>query len=295
MPIHVLGRMLRRGMEATGCDHLGVLIGRRSSLSSLGALGFLMQSSPTVAEALQALGRHLHVHDRAAVVTLEAGGPWCRLGYLITVPDVDMLDQLYNVAALAGVHIMQALCGPGWRAQEVALPFKPPRNAAPMRQALGAPLHFGAQRMELVFPASDLARPLATADAFLHRMMSERIAELETMAPRDQVGEVRRLLQTLVFAAPCTPRTVGLRLGVPVRTLNRRLAEQGTSVRALRDEVRRDTACHLLAQGDKTAGEVGRLLGYTEPAAFTRAFRRWTGMPPARWRAQQTVPRRVLP
>jgi len=295
IPIQVVGRMLRRGKEATGCDHLGVLIGRRLSLSSLGALGFLMQSSPTVAEALQALGRHLHVHDRAAVVTLDAGGAWCRLGYLITMADVEMLDQLYDVAALAGVHIMQALCGPGWRAQEVCLPFKPPRNAAPLRQALGAPLRFGTQRMELVFPASDLARPLATADALLNRMMSERIAELETMVPRSLPGEVRQLLRTLVFSGTCTPRIVGLRLGVPVRTLNRRLAEQGTSVSALRDEVRRDTACHLLAHGGKTAGEVGRLLGYTEPAAFTRAFRRWTGLGPAQWRAQQPVPRQVVP
>lgn len=286
MPACVLGRMLRRGMEATDCDHLGVLIGRHSSLSSLGALGFLMQASPTVAEALQALGRHLHVHDRAAVITLESGGASCRLGYLITAPDLDMLDQLYNVAALAGVHIMQALCGPGWRAQEVGLPFKPPRNPAPLRLALGAPLRFGAQRMELVFRAADLGLPLATADALLHRMMSERIVEQESMAPRSLPDEVRQALRTLVFSEHCTPRIVGLRLGLPIRTLNRRLAEQGTSVSALRDEVRRDTACHLLAQGGKTAGEVGRLLGYSEPAAFTRAFRRWTGTAPAQWRAQ---------
>jgi AraC-like DNA-binding protein len=295
MPVRVLGRMLRRAMEATDCDHLGVLIGRHSSLSSLGALGFLMRSSTTVAEALQALGRHLHVHDRAAVVTLEANGASCRLAYLITAADVHMLDQIYAVAALAGVHIMQALCGPGWRAQEVALPFKAPRNAALLRQALDAPLHFGAQRMELVFPAADLARPLATADALLQRMMSERIAELETMAPRSLADEVRQLLRTLVFTAACKPRIVGLRLGLSVRTLNRRLAEQATSVGALRDEVRRDTACQLLAQGGKPVGEVGRLLGYSEPAAFTRAFRRWTGLGPAQWRAQQAVPRRARP
>jgi AraC-like DNA-binding protein len=289
IPIHVVGRTLRRGREATGCGHLGLLIGQRMSLSSLGALGFLMQSSPTVADALRALGRHLHVHDRAAVVTVEVHGSWCRLGYLITVPDVEVTDQLYTVAALAGLHIMQALCGPRWRAQEVCLPFEPPHDAASLRQALAAPLSFGAQRMELLFAAADLERPLATADALLHRMMSERIAELETMVARSLPDEVRRLLRTLVFSATCTPRVVGLRLGLPLRTLNRRLAEQGTSVSALRDEVRRDTAYHLLAQGGKSAGEVGRLLGYAEPAAFSHAFRRWTGMAPARWRAQHSV------
>jgi AraC-like DNA-binding protein len=227
------------------------------------------------------------------VVTVEVHGAWCRLSYLITVPDVEVTDQLYTVSAFAGLHIMQALCGPRWRAREVCLPFEPPHDAAPLRQALAAPLVFGAQRMEMLFPAADLERPLDTADALLHRMMSERIAELETMVPRSLPDEVRQLLRTLVFSATCTPRIVGLRLGVPVRTLNRRLAGQGTSVSALRDEVRRDTACHLLAQGGKSTGEVGRLLGYAEPAAFSHAFRRWTGMAPTRWRAQHSVTARA--
>jgi AraC-like DNA-binding protein len=289
VPVRVLGRVLRRAAQATGCDHLGVRVGRRVSLSALGALGFLMQSSPTVADALQALGAHLQVHDRAAVVTLEAGPTNCRLGYRITVPDVEQADQLYCVAALAGVRIMQALCGGNWRAQEVSLPFPPPNDVAPLREAFGAPMRFGADRMVLVFPAADLARPLATADALLHRMMSERIAELETLAPEGLAGEVRQWLRTMVFAAGCTPRVMAARLGIPVRTLNRRLAEQGTSVRTLRDEVRRDTACHLLAQTARTAGEVGQLLGYSDPAAFTRAFGRWTGLAPARWRAQRAA------
>ena len=287
MSIRVLGRVLRRGVEATGCDHLGVLIGQRSSMSGLGALGFLMQSSPTVADALQALGRHLQVQDRAAVVTVEADGSSCRLGYLIAVQNIEMTDQIYSLVALVGINIMRALCGNTWRAQEVGLPMRRPPGLARLSEAVGAPIRFGAQRMELVFAATDLARPLATADALLHRMMSERVAELQEMASHSLTGEVRRLLRTLVFTAICTPRVVGLRLGVPVRTLNRRLAEQGTSLRALRDEVRCDTACQLLAQEEKTAGEVGQLLGYSEPAAFTRAFRRWTGLAPARWRAQR--------
>jgi AraC-like DNA-binding protein len=114
------------------------------------------------------------------------------------------------------------------------------------------------------------------------------------MAPDGLAGEVRQWMRAMIFAAGCTPRVVAARLGLPLRTLNRRLAEQGTSVRALRDEVRRDTACHLLAQTAKTAGEVGRMLGYTEPAAFTRAFRRWTGTAPARWRAQRAAIRQAL-
>ena len=295
VPARVLGRMVQRGVEATRCEHLGVLIGQRSSLSGLGALGFVMQSSSTVAAALEALGRHLQVQDRAAVVTVETHGSRCTLGYLITVPDVDRTDQLYCVVALVAINIMRALCGSTWRPHEVGLPFRRPPHAAVLREAVGAPIRFGAQRMELVFPATNLARPLATADALLHRMMSERIAELEATAPRSLATEVRQLLRALVLTKTCTPRIVGLRLGVPVRTLNRRLAEQGTSVSALRDEVRRDTACHLLAQSGKTAGDVGRLLGYTEPAAFTRAFRRWTGIGPAQWRAQRPVPRRARP
>jgi AraC-like DNA-binding protein len=69
-----------------------------------------------------------------------------------------------------------------------------------------------------------------------------------------------------------------------VRTLKRRLADQGTSFSALLDEVRRDRATLLLRAGELSVDEIGARLGYSDPANFARAFRRWTGSSPRAFR-----------
>jgi AraC-like DNA-binding protein len=286
MPARVFGRLLRRGADATGCDDLGLRVGSRASLSGLGALGFLMAASPTVGDALRTMARHFHVHDRAAVISMVTTEGHVHLGYELVVPELEARDQIYSLVSMVGINIMRALCGNAWRVHEVHLPFRQPAAAARLRAAAGAPIHFGAARMELVFPADDLARPLAGADRLLYRMMAERIAELETRAPRGLPEQVTQQLRTMVLTAHCTPGLVATRLGLSPRSLNRRLAELGTSVRALRDAVRSATACQLLEHSERSAAEVGRLLGYAEAAAFTRAFRRWNGLAPAQWRAQ---------
>jgi AraC-like DNA-binding protein len=68
------------------------------------------------------------------------------------------------------------------------------------------------------------------------------------------------------------------------RSLQRRLADQGTSFQALLDDTRRHLAEAHLKEGRLDLAEIALLLGYSEQSAFTRAFRAWTGLPPAQWR-----------
>jgi len=80
---------------------------------------------------------------------------------------------------------------------------------------------------------------------------------------------------------------VAERMHVSVRTLKRRLAEHDTSYSALLDEARRDRATHLLRAGELGVDEIGARLGYSDPANFARAFRRWTGISPRAFRKKQ--------
>jgi AraC-like DNA-binding protein len=77
---------------------------------------------------------------------------------------------------------------------------------------------------------------------------------------------------------------VARRLGTSARTLQRRLREEGTSFAAELDAVRRERAEAFLRAPDVSIAEVSWLLGFAEQSAFTRAFRRWTGVAPTEWR-----------
>ena len=83
---------------------------------------------------------------------------------------------------------------------------------------------------------------------------------------------------------------VATRLSISQQTLRRRLAADGTSLRGVRDQVLRDAAITALVDGDESIGELSIRLGFSEPSAFTRAFRRWTGNPPSAYRAGNAAP-----
>jgi AraC-like DNA-binding protein len=278
----VVGRLFRRIVDATGCDQLGILLGRPVTLSAMGAVGVLMQASPSVAHAIEAMGKHFHVHDQGAQLSVEADGSVVRLCYRITARDVDMLEEIYTLAAMAGLGFLRGLCGKNWRPLEFELPFRRPRAAETLRKALGAPLKFDAEQLKMTFPAADLARPLASADPLLYRMMAERIEQLEARQRRDLAGRVRDVIQTVIFLEASGASIVASRIGMSLRTLNRRLLAEETSLQQIRDE--------LLGNTEKSASEVALILGYSDSSAFTRAFRRWRGVPPARWRERKPRP-----
>jgi len=78
---------------------------------------------------------------------------------------------------------------------------------------------------------------------------------------------------------------IARQLGITVRTLNRHLADTGSSFLQIRDELLRERAETLLREGHLPIAEVSYLVGYAEPSTFHRAFRRWTGQTPSQWRA----------
>ena len=76
------------------------------------------------------------------------------------------------------------------------------------------------------------------------------------------------------------------RVGIPVRTLQRRLRDSGLSYSELVEQTRFELACRLLDKPGAKATDVARALGYTDPSSFSRAFRRWTGMSPRAYRSR---------
>lgn len=98
------------------------------------------------------------------------------------------------------------------------------------------------------------------------------------------VGELERALRAQVLARDSSVTRVAELLAMHRRTLNRRLQREGTTFRAVLEQVRFDAARELLRDEGREIEEIARMLGYTEASAFTRAFRRWSGTTPGRWR-----------
>ncbi|MDZ7652642.1 MAG: AraC family transcriptional regulator [Burkholderiaceae bacterium] len=284
LPFDVAARLLEHCAEVTRCDHFGLLVGQRGGLSVLGPVGFLMQSSPDVRSALVALGRYLHIHDRGAVIGLAERGGFAALSYTVMQAAGSGRGQVLDTALAIGFNLMRALCGSGWLPSEVQIAHRAPADRAPFRRFFGATVRFDADQSALLFPSHWLDRPIASADPLLHRMMEQRIRQLQTLGAEQLVDQLRRLLVAWVTEPSLSLERVAAQIGMNPRTLNRRLAVEGASFAQLRDEARREAACGLLRDTDTPAAEIANLLCYADAAAFSRAFKRWTGTAPAAWR-----------
>jgi AraC-like DNA-binding protein len=135
-----------------------------------------------------------------------------------------------------------------------------------------------------------MQRPLRGANALLRKLLQERIAALGSLGVGDLVSQVRRVLQNLVLNGQGSLGQVAEVFAIHRRTLNRRLRERGLTFRRLVEEVRCEMACQLLRETDMAMVEIGAALGYADAAAFTRAFRRWSGTTPTACRSAKLRP-----
>jgi len=287
LPFALAGNLLGRCAELTGCRHLGLVMGQNLGLSVMGAIGLLAQSAPTARHALLAAAHHMHLHDRGAVVTLRIEGDQAVLSYAVIVEIEGGAEVICDLATTVARNIVAALCGPTWRATEVRIAHAAPADLAPYRKAFQAPLRFDAEENAVVFPAKWLEQPVASADPLMHRFMSARVREIAFASGSDFLDEAKRVIHAAMLHADCSAAMVARRLGVSERTLNRRLRESGVTFARLRDDMKKAEACRILESTRMSVGQVALILGYSSDSAFSRAFKTWHGVGPARWRARR--------
>ena len=287
-----VGRIFGRCVEATSCEHFGLLVGERAGISSLGAVGYMAQSAPDVRTALRILQRLYHIADGGGAIILDHHGGSVSFGYAVLEPGVQHVEQLIAAAVAIGYNILRALCGPQWQPTDVHFSLATPPAGARVRRVFHVVPRFNQQRSAITFPARWLARSPPGADPLLHRMMRERVdALLAAEADVDgSIGAVRRHLRSAASPHRHTVDSAADQLGLSVRTLKRRLAAAGTTFLDLREEARFDVACQLLRHTGMQVGEVASSVGYAETSSFTRAFVRWAGTPPTEWRERQARP-----
>jgi AraC-like DNA-binding protein len=283
----VLGRLVRKCVASTGCEHFGLLVGERGGQSSLGLIGLAVRDSANVEVALRRLGTYLHLYHGGQVLNLDVSDDVATLGYAIHQPGVEAVDQIEDGALAIFFKVMRDLCGANWLPLEVRFAHRRPASLQPFVDVFHTTLRFNAEQSALVFSANWLHRRLPEVDSDLQRLLRREIDVLEATNGTDFQQRVRGVLRTALLTGHGSADQVAGMFSMHRRTLSRRLAECGTNFAALADDARFEIAKHMLADTTMDVGQIAAALDYAEASAFTRAFRRWSGTTPAAWRTQQ--------
>jgi AraC-like DNA-binding protein len=279
-------RLFSIAVEETGCPHFGLQVGQRSNLGVLGFVGLLVKYSPDVRTGLRSLVRYLHLQVQGGLVTLDEGDKVTMLGYEIYAPGAFATDQISDAAVALLFNALKALCGPEFRLAEVRFEHRRPQDDAPFRHLFGAPVRFAANENALVFSSSWLSRPQPPVEPELSELLRKHVRTLEMKFPDEFPEQVRSILRTSLLVDQGTADQVAALLSIHSRTLHRRLAASGINFRTLVDECRYEIARQLLEHTDSGVHHIAYTLDYADPGSFSRAFRRWSGTTPARWRAE---------
>ncbi len=285
IPFESMGRLFRECVARSACPHFGLLVGERSAATSLGIVSELMQHAPDVGTALRDLVLYLQLQDRGAVPILEVHDDMVLLGYAVYQKGVVATDQIHDAAIAIGCNIMRALCGSGFQASEILLRRREPLDRTPYRRFFNAPVLFDSDQSALVFPKTWLEKPVRGADARRYQALQIDARAMIERSGVDFVDQMRRVLHGQMIAGYQSAAQVAYLFGMTPRTLNRRLADHGTTFRALLQEVRFESAQQLLRDTGTPLLRISMALGYANPSVFTRAFQRWSGQAPAAWRA----------
>ena len=264
---------------------LGLLLGDRMHAASHGIVGFAVSNAGTPRQAVELLARFVRLRLPLLSVSQQSADGEVEVRFHEALPLGPMRGPVLEATLLTIKRVLDAISLGSCPIIQVAFPFSAPDHAPLTRTMFGCQVIFDAPVAAMRLPEQHLDQPLRRADAAAFR---EAAAICQRELDRIGIGErlADRVLRLLVERQNGFPSlaVVARMVQLTPRTLHRRLVEEGTSFRALLEEVRHRRAREHLRSGEMSVEELAFALGYNDPANFRRAFRRWEGVAPTIYR-----------
>lgn len=284
VPIAVAHEMLRAAIEVTGDQDLGLKAARTTEYGHFEALEYAAGTAANWRQALQVMVKLAPLVNDAAQFRFEVDGEHALLVLASRVPLSRSAADFCTAAFWVSVHRWMS----GQLPQgEVWLAHPQPQDLSEYRKSFGdARILFDTAENALLLPAGLLDVPLTRADKRLHAVLMAHAERMLAELPRvESLSErVRRGITETMPDGTVSAERVAAMLNMSRRTLSRQLGAEGTSFRALLEEVRQRFAKHYLESTNMGAADIAFMLGFSQSAAFVRAFRRWTGCAPGEYR-----------
>ncbi|MET0269715.1 MAG: AraC family transcriptional regulator ligand-binding domain-containing protein [Sphingomonas sp.] len=284
--------LLERAAAALDCPDLGMRLAvLQGGVGLFGPLGQAMRRAATFGDALAYVTGHAYAHSLAARIwSRRLRGGALFVGHDVLLEGIAGRRQLVELMLLGGHLAAHALTDGRARARGVAFRHHPLLPVAAYRRYFGCPVAFGKRADGVLFHDTDLAAPVAGADAAAFAAADAAIEARFTRHHPPLQAEVRGVVMRLIGGPDCTNARVAAELTLHPRTLLRRLTEEGTTFHRVKDEVRRDLALYYLERTDLDLSRISEGLGFAEQSVLSRRCRCWFADTPSAVRARGRHP-----
>jgi AraC-like DNA-binding protein len=275
-----------------GDSALGLHVGERCGTSIVDLVNYAIISRPTLAKAYDDLKPFVSRLYPEGDLTLAVHGGIAAFTYRIDPAEAEINRHRCEALIANVVKLARYAIGREEPVHYVGFQHARPEDISEHVRIFRGPIRFGWPVHEIQFSARWLGVPLATADANLCAVLDRYLGDLSARTPRARsfAHDVRLRLLHLLPSSGVNLSLLAKDLGTSERTMQRRLAEEGTSLQRLIEESRHELSVTLLRNSNLSLAEIARRLGYAAPTSFTRAFRRWRGISPAAHRKEERSP-----
>jgi AraC-like DNA-binding protein len=280
--------LFERAAEQTGVDSFGLRFGRHYRFEDMGPLALLALNAPTLGVALKHMCRYFPAVQEHSSLSLQADGDVLQLNYQIRDGRIAARRQDAELSIAIFLGLFQRSLGAGWAPEQIHFEHARAADPGEHRKLLGAPVYFAQQHNAILFRRPALGQPMPGANpAAIPGLQAALAAKAAAARQDDFIGQVTQEIRTGIGMSALNIETIAARLGMSRTRLYRQLAARGLEFSALSQTIRQEMALLYTAQPHIPLTEIAALLGYSELSAFSRAFRRWSGMSPATYRARK--------
>jgi AraC-like DNA-binding protein len=269
----VCGALFKQASQERPLKNLPVRLAAETPIGTFELLDYLIVTSETVGDGLRQFARYvvlvapslrIDIHSDEDPIRIEwVGPPSASFGieYSVTLVVRNLRVETEDRVSFESVSFRHQ-----------------PDDVSEIEFVLGCPVRVGAPWSGLSMPGSSWHVPLRRRDPTLRRLLESHTRAVPAQLPTTETlaADLRRVLSSRLARGHTEIEAVARDLGMSSRTLQRRLSHHGLSYQQVLDRMRREVAERSIADSSLSIGEVAYLVGYSEPAAFHRAFRRWT-------------------
>ncbi|HEY2336882.1 MAG TPA: AraC family transcriptional regulator [Burkholderiales bacterium] len=273
------------GLHAARCWHP----------SELGVLGYSWLSSSTLRTGLERIVRYSRLVGERGATEIEDTKQGLKVHFSAERGDpaaVPVAAVFVDIVLALLLDLCRMNAGAALRPVAATLRRKKPDPADDYQRFFGCPVQFGVDQNTFVLSTKDADRPLPSANrqlaAVFDKMLTEELARLDKY---DVVSRTRAAVLEHLSSGEGTEHDTARQLHMSPRTLQRKLAEGKTTYAQLVDDTRKDLALRYIEDPRRSVTDITFSLGFSQPSAFTRAFRRWTGLSPSEYRTKDPASR----
>lgn len=300
IPLASLVDLFDRAARLSGDPLMGLKIGMRMAPADYGLWVRYVLQAPTLRRAIKRISRALVLHQIGGRFVLsQRPGGLVALRYVQNARSGPVSRQHDDHVLPPLLAIIRSYLGEDWTPYWIESGWADRRGASAREDLIAMPWRAGAEGIGLVFSAEALDRRRFYAWGPDETPISSTDVQMEILhrTAERPIDRVAAIIALRLMDRECDIDGAAHMAGLGRRSLQRMIGDEGTTYRALLEQVRMSRAQTLIAGGEASLTEIAFMTGYSDPAHFTRAFRRHFGVAPSRFRDaadQPTAPRTRL-